>query len=199
MPRTAWAGLALAIAVACSGDTATTVDDETVEDATEVAQNRIAGTWKVELVEKRQRRFAIIAAALSAEPLRMSGVGKLDKAERDLFDTWQRKRGRDVREMEKKLRLTKARFVIGDGRITVRVDNDGIPESYGPVDYEILEGSDRRTVLRFDPGMGNGYETHTLLWTGPDAATDRITANGRALIELPWKRVSAPATPPTAD
>ncbi|MEM6927252.1 MAG: hypothetical protein AAF602_10000 [Myxococcota bacterium] len=193
MQRTAWAwlaGLALTVTIACSGETTTSDEAVTpeVEEPARVGADRLIGSWKVALKESRQRRLAIIDAALSSVPLRATELGKLGKDEKDLYETWARKKGRDVRTMEKKLRMTRSRYVFQDGRVTVQVNNDGIRESYGPVDYEVLESSDDRTVVRFDPGMGNGYETHTVLWAGADRGADRVTANGQGLIELPWIR-----------
>jgi len=188
---TMWALLTWAGVLGCAGSDPMAADDvvqASVEENGEPGA-RVEGTWKVELKDKRARRFAIIGAALSAEPLRVQGLGSLDRDEKDLYETWARKQGPEVRKMSKKLRMTRARYIVSEGRITVQVDNDGIIESYGPVDFDTLGSSDRTTVLRFDPGMGNGYETHTLIWAGNDKATDRVTANGQSLIELPWVRV----------
>lgn len=186
----------LALGVGCSTSTLEDVEEDSVEVEPEAAAtNEVAGTWQVKLVEARKRRLKIIRAALSSQPLREAGLGKLKKDEKDLYETWSRKQGQEARLMNRKLRVTKARFVIGEGQITVQVDDDGLVESFGPVSYEVLETAPDRTVLRFDPGMGNGFETHTLLWSGPDQATSRITANGKSFLEVPLVRVAGPPEP----
>ncbi|MEN0062035.1 MAG: hypothetical protein AAGA48_07760 [Myxococcota bacterium] len=184
----------------CASGTSVDIEPEDLEeiDPAKATQQTVEGTWRVELDDERKRRFAIIGAALSSEPLRTQGLGKLERDEKDLYETWSRKKGRDVRKMEKKLRMTRAHYVVAEGRVTVQVETDGLRESFGPVDYEVLETGSERTVFRFDPGMGNGYETHTVLWQGPDKGTDRVTANGLQLIELPLVREAKP-TPTSTD
>lgn len=181
----------------------TTTDEEEAAliDPVEAAKVQIGGTWRVEFPRERMaRRFKIIEAALSAEPLREQNLGKLSKDEKDLYETWSRKKGREVRKMKRKLNMAKARYVFAEGQVTVQVQDGDRREFFGPVAVDVLGTAPNRTELRFDPGMGNGFETHLLLWSGNDRATDKVTANGEQVIELEWVRESGPPAPtPPAD
>ena len=120
-----------------------------------------------------RRQLRIISAALSGQKKKKQRLGKLTPEEEELFKEWEGKKGPEVREIRKEIRYNKNYLIdITDSTVTVQF---GTEETHGPVDYEVVSATETNTTIRFDPGLGNGMETHSFEWTSPTKGVDHIT------------------------
>lgn len=153
----------------CSGSGAGDGDEIAYEEA-------LIGSWRVVPQEGEIRRLKVIDAAMSGQPDKTSALGDLTKAEKALFAEWSAKRGAEAENMKAELRfLAGAQLSFTEEQVTVQFGSN----TYGPADYAIL-GADKAGVqVRFDPGLGNGMETHDIQWTSADAGIDIISSTRR--------------------
>lgn len=155
-----WAG--------CAG-TSEANDDELHEEV-------IVGTWRVVPEAGELRNLKVIDAALSGQPDRKKALGDLTGDEEALFDEWSAKRGIPVENKKAELRfLEGAQLEFTEDQVTVSFGTD----KYGPADYAVMNATADSLQLRFDPGLGNGLETHDIEWKGKDAGVDHITSSRR--------------------
>jgi hypothetical protein len=164
--------------LACSGATTPTTDTPTTEPAPAPApadpKTKLVGTWKLIPEEQKLRQLRIIDAALSGRAQKVEKLGDLTPDEQKLFDQWKDKKGDEVKDMKARLRfLRNCTFDFTDKQVTIRFGED---ETYGPVDYTITNATDTNTTVTFDPGLGNGVETHSIDWQSDGKGVDNISA-----------------------
>ncbi len=70
--------------------------------------------------------------------------------------------------------MKQCKLTFTDSKATV---NFGKDESFGPVKYKIKSATDDKIVLQFDPGLGNGTETHTITWQSDKKGTNQISSS----------------------
>ncbi|MEQ1567832.1 MAG: hypothetical protein ABMA64_19485 [Myxococcota bacterium] len=148
---------------------------------------RHLGTWRMGPSEERARELKIIDAALSDKPQKVQRLGTLTPDEQKLFDRWVGKPEAETEGVRRELRLLRKSTVSFDQKqVTVSF---GEQETFGPVPYEQVEVTDTSTVVRFDPGMNNGLETHKITWVDDKNAVDVIIdPDGHALGEVQLTR-----------
>jgi hypothetical protein len=160
--------------LACSGETGTTdvaTPTPTPPPAPADPAQKIVGTWRMVPEEAELRRLKVIDAALSGKAQKKEKLGKLTAEEEKLFKEWENKQGPEVKAMKAQLKFAKGcQFTFTDKTVTVNFDD----EKFGPVDYTVVSATDANTTLKFDPGLGNGTETHSIDWTSDTRGTDHI-------------------------
>lgn len=145
---------------------APTPDPEPADPAT-----KIVGTWRMIPDEAKLRELKIIDAAISGKPQKKEKLGDLTKEEQKLFDDWEDKKGPEVKAKKAEIRFMKGcQFVYTDSQVTVKFDE----EAFGPVSYTVVSATDANLTLRFDPGLGNGVETHSIDWESDTRGLDHI-------------------------
>lgn len=144
---------------------------------------RVVGTWRMVPTEDRLRELKIVDAAMSGKPQKKEKLGKLSDTEEKLFKEWEGKKGDEAKQMKSELKFAKnCLFEFSDTQVTIKFGED---ETFGPIAYDVVSATDSSTVLKFDPGLGNGTETHTFAWDSPSKGTDHITAqDGREFTPL---------------
>jgi hypothetical protein len=169
--------VALAIGVpmlACSGMPTTTTDVATEEPETPAAGNKLVGTWKMMPTEERLRELKIIDAAISGKAQKRERLEPLSAEEESLFKEWEGKKGDEVKTIKSEMRFMRnSQFDFTDTEVTVHFGED---EKFGPVVYEVVSTTDTNTTIKFDPGLGNGVETHSFTWESDTKGVDNITA-----------------------
>jgi hypothetical protein len=187
-------GLSLAVGlptVACMGDSSETPneapaggDDDAGEDD---AASKIVGKWQMQPDKSELRNLMIIDAALSGKPKKKDKLGKLSGTEQALFNEWKGKKGAEADFMKAQIKLLKGyQLTFTSSQVTVKFG----PDSFGPVSYTVKSASDSGLTVTFDPGLGNGVETHKITWSGDGRGTDNIsTASGQTFIPLNLKRM----------
>jgi hypothetical protein len=163
--------------LACSGgattDAATDVAKPEPPDEAD-PKKRIVGTWRMIPTEDRLRELKIIDAAISGKPQKKEKLGKLSDAEDKLFKEWENKKGEEAKAMKNELKFVKnCLFEFTDSQVTIKFGED---ETFGPIGYTVVSATDTNTTLKFDPGLGNGMETHSFDWDGPTKGVDHIKA-----------------------
>lgn len=136
----------------------------------------LAGTWKMVPDEARLRELKIIAAATSKDA-KVERLGDLTPQEQAIFDEWAKKKGKEVEEKLHELTLARNYLVVfTDTEVTLQYGT----ERFGPFPYTLVSQTDTNTTISFDPGFGNGVETHALDFSAPARGTDTVTtANGQ--------------------
>lgn len=187
-------GLVAAWSLACGGGSDAPVSapqvDEQAPAPVEVEPVRSAvqldGTWQIRPVDDELRRLRVIDAAFKGKQAR-ERLGTMTGEEQNLYREWKQKKGDDLAQMKSQLKFMKnCKFEFKGESVTVRFDD----ETHGPVAYTVLSSSDQQTVLTFDPGLGNGVETHSISWDTPNKGTNDITSvSGEAFIPLVIKRM----------
>lgn len=129
----------------------------------------------------------VIDAAFKGKQAR-ERLGQMTGEEQDLYREWKQKKGDAVAQMKSQLKFMKnCNFEFSGGSVTVRFD----AETHGPVAYTVVSSSDQQTVITFDPGLGNGVETHSISWDSANKGTNNITGtNGESFIPLVIKRMN---------
>ena len=158
--------------LACSGGTATdaTTPPDPVPDKADPA-NKLVGVWRMIPEESELRRLKVIDAALSGKAQKKEKLGKLTAEEERLFKEWEKKEGAEAKAMKAQLRFAKGcQFTFTDKQVTVAFDE----EKFGPMDYTIVSATDSNTTIKFDPGLGNVTETHSIDWTNDTKGVDHI-------------------------
>jgi hypothetical protein len=175
--------LVAGLLAACSGSETADPVPAPPSAAVAVPESHHLGTWRATPNEKRRRQLKIIDAALSGRPHPREQLGDLTGDEQALFDAWVGRRGPEVAAMHAEIRRMRSlglAFSADEVAVTVA----GEP-GRSAVPYERVAIEPDRTVLSFDPGLGNGVETHTITWTGDGRGIDtRTAADGTALDEL---------------
>ena len=163
--------------LACSGTTTPTTDTPAVEPAPAPAtdpKTKLVGTWKMMPDEKNLREMKIIDAAMSGRTQKIEKLGDLTPDEQKLLDEWKNKSGDETKDMKAQLRfLRNCTFDFTDKQVTIHFGED---ETYGPVDYAVTNATDTNTTVTFDPGLGNGTETHSIDWQADGKGIDNISA-----------------------
>ena len=167
---------------ATDGATDTVVTPEQPEPSADPAK-RVVGTWRMVPTEERLRELKIVDAAMSGKPQKKEKLGKLSDSEEKLFKEWEGKKGDDAKAMKSELKFAKnCLFEFSDTQVTIKFGED---ETFGPIAYDVVEATDKTTTLKFDPGLGNGTETHRFEWDSPSKGTDHIKAeDGREFTPL---------------
>lgn len=170
--------MTLAVAVvppmlACSGETTTDAATPTPTPPPEPADPaaKIIGNWHMVPEEAELRRLKIIDAALSGKAQKKEKLGKLSSDEERLFKEWENKSGPEVKAMKAQIRFAKGcKFIFTDKDVTVAFDD----EKFGPSPYTVVSATESNTTLKFDPGLGNGVETHSIEWQSDSRGIDHI-------------------------
>lgn len=195
-------GVAICIGLpilACTGGGETTTDaatdaapqpnPEPVPAADPAA--RLVGNWRMLPPEDKLREMKIIAVAISDNPKQkekqLEKLGKLNADEQRLFNEWEKKSGPEVKAKKQEIRFTKnTDFEFTDKTVTIRFGEDDVN---GPFNYTVVSATDSNTTVTFDPGFGNGLETHSFDWSSPTEGTDNITsASGNSFFPLTVKK-----------
>lgn len=146
------------------------------EDPEEALAAKVVGTWQARPPDIEIRRLKVIEAAMAGQPGKKQALGDLTNAESTLFDEWAAKRGPAAQNMKAELRFMEGAVLeFTDTQATVRLGGN----VYGPADYELVSATEAGVQLRFDPGLGNGIETHDITWNGPDLGIDVIATTRR--------------------
>ncbi|MBX2799395.1 MAG: hypothetical protein KTR31_17095 [Myxococcales bacterium] len=176
----------LSVAVAClwissSGCMGMGADPEGSTDVDDVAaKERIVGIWRIVPPDADLRRFKVIDAAISGRPDRKANLGELSVTETGLFETWSKKKGKELKDMRAQLRFLKgSQFEFTEEQVTVQFGSD----RFGPVDYTVVSDSPDKTVVTMDPGLGNGLETHTYSWTDENRGTVQVKSEQSGAFE----------------
>ena len=160
-------------------------DEEKKEEKKEEAkpESKIIGSWQMRPPQSEMRKFKIIDAAVSGNPKKKQDLGQLQGDEKKLFDEVAGMKGPEKKNMQNMLKLMKQnKFVFTESDVTVQF---GADEKFGPVKYTVVSASDSAITVKFDPGLGNGTETHAITWKGENKGTDQITAsNGAEFLPL---------------
>jgi hypothetical protein len=164
--------------LACSGgagtDGATDAVTPTPNPEPADPAKKIVGTWRMVPTEARLRELKIIDAAISGKPQKKEKLGKLSADEEKLFKEWEGKKGDEAKDMKFQLKFAKnCLFEFTDSQVTVKFGED---ETFGPVGYTVVSATDSNTTVKFDPGLGNGTETHSFDWDSPTKGVDHIKA-----------------------
>ena len=171
--------VALSILLAVGGGLVACSEAEPVaemEQAEVEIRGRLAGEWRLVPAETELRRLKVIRAAMSGNPAQKDELGKLSKAEQSELERWSQARGPVAENMKAQLRYVEnALLSFTDRHVSVKLGSD----VYGPVDYEVEQAGQDSAVLRFDPGLGNGLETHHVRWGSDMQGTDRIETERR--------------------
>lgn len=173
--------------LACSGggdvatDGTTTPDPVPAPKADDPAK-KVVGTWRMVPPEEELRRLKVIDAALSGKPQKKEKLGSMTADEKALFNEWSGKKGAEAQAMKGQIRFSKnCQFTFTDSQVTVKFED----ESFGPVNYSVVSATDNNTTVKFDPGLGNGTETHSITWESASKGVDLITAeNGSTFFPL---------------
>lgn len=132
----------------------------------------IVGTWRMIPDERRLRELKIIDAAVSGKEVKRARLGDLTPQEQALFDGWVGKKGKEVAQKEKELEHLRSYLIeVTPAEITLRFGE----EVFGPVPYTTVSETPTNVTLAFDPGLGNGVETHSWEFTSATRALDRVT------------------------
>ncbi|MFT4621455.1 MAG: hypothetical protein ACI8PZ_000107 [Myxococcota bacterium] len=180
--------------IACMGGADVEVgggdEDDGGDDKKEAAtpESKVIGTWQMRPPSDQMRNFKIIDAALSGKPAKLEKLGKLKGAEQTLFDEVKGMKGPEKKMMMNQLKFMKqSKLIFTKSDVTVQF---GADEKFGPVKYTVSSATDSKISVKFDPGLGNGTETHTITWKSADKGVDQITAsNGTEFIPLDIGRV----------
>ncbi|MEZ4238773.1 MAG: hypothetical protein R3F59_22000 [Myxococcota bacterium] len=170
------AGVALTVGIpilACSGAGET---DGTTTDGTETPAegNRLVGNWRMMPDDDQLRQLKIIGAAMSGKKEKKDRLGDLTKDEQQLFKEWEGKKGDEAKAMKQLIKFTKGcEFDFTEDQVTIHFGKD---EQFGPVSYEIVSSDDANTTIKFDPGLGNGTETHSFDWESATKGVDHISS-----------------------
>ena len=158
--------------LACSGGAATDAETPTTPEPDKAnPANKLVGVWRMIPEETELRRLKVIDAAISGKAQKKEKLGKLTAEEEKLFKEWEKKEGPALKEMKAQLRFARGcQFTFTDTEVTVAFDE----EKYGPVAYTVVSATDVNTTIRFDPGLGNGTETHSIDWTSATKGVDHI-------------------------
>jgi hypothetical protein len=192
--RRALLGLGLGIAVlgptlACSGTTGEPADPAKDAPAPAPAPpdpaKKIVGKWRMGIDESQQRRYKVIDAALAKGDGKKERLGDLSGEEQRLFDEWDAKdkKSPEVKAMRQEIRLTRgSRFNFTDTSVSA---DFGGEDAFENVPYKVVSATDQQITLSFDPGLGNGTETHVITWNSDSAGVDNITgADGKTFLPL---------------
>jgi hypothetical protein len=146
----------------------------------------IVGTFQMLPPEEELRKLKVINAAINGKGDAKAKLGKLTKEEEALFKEWEGKKGPEVKGMRSQIKFMRGtQFTFTDSQVTVQFGD----EKFGPVSYEVVTATDSRTVVKFDPGLGNGMETHDITWKSADRGIDNITgAESGSFIPLEVRR-----------
>lgn len=191
-------GVALCIGLpilACTGSTpatdavtdgTTTPPVPTPEPAADPSK-RLVGTWNMLPPEDELRRMKVIDAAITGNPQKKEKLGKFTPEEQKLFNEWEKKSGPEVKAMKNQIRFTKGtNFEFTDTQVTIRFGADDVN---GPFPYSVINATDANTTVTFDPGFGNGLETHAFTWENPTKGIDNISgADGKTFVPLTVKK-----------
>jgi len=190
------AGLAFAIGaptIACMGgdEVAEDGDEDGTDDGEdgeeEEAGNRMVGTWQMQPDENSLRELRVIDAVLNPSPAKKKGLEPLTAEDQKIFKEWKNKKsGPEADLMRAQIKFMKgSQFTFTDDQVTVAFGSEKMPA----VDYTVESDSDKKTVLKFDPGLGNGMETHAITWKSKDKGIDNIsTAGGQEFLPLDIKK-----------
>ncbi len=186
--RSALLGLGVGLAVvlpalACGGGTETT-DGGATDGATTPAPapaaadpaKKIVGKWRMGLSEAEARRYKVIDAAVSKGAAKKERLGDLTAEEQKLFDEWSKKdkKSDEVKNVKQEIRLARgSRFNFTDS--TVSADFSG-EDAFENIPYKVVSATDTQLTMTFDPGLGNGLETHVITWKSDTSGVDDITA-----------------------
>jgi hypothetical protein len=188
-------GIALCIGVpllACTGggtpatdaatDVATPTPTPTPEPAADPAK-RLVGTWRMVPPDDELRKLKIMDAAISGKPQKKEKLGTLTAEEQKLYNEWTNKKGPDLQAAKQAIKFAKScTFDFTDTQVTVKFGDD---DTNGPFPYSVVSATDTNTTIKFDPGFGNGMETHSFAWESPTKGVDNITgADGKAFFPL---------------
>ena len=148
---------------------------------------QLDGTWQIRPVDQELRRMRVIDAAFKGNKAREK-LGQMTGEEQSLYREWRQKKGAEADQMKSQLKFMKnCEFEFQGSQITVRFD----AETHGPVPYTLVSSSNQQTVISFDPGLGNGAETHRIDWSSKDKGTNNITGvDGSSFIPLVIKRLN---------
>jgi hypothetical protein len=187
-------GVALCIGVpllACTGGT--TATDAATDVATptptpppvpaEDPAKRLVGNWRMVPPDDEVRKLKIMDAAISGKPQKKEKLGNLTPEEQKLFNEWEGKKGPEKQAAMQVIKFAKSCFFeFTDTQVTVKFGDDDVN---GPFPYTVVSATDAATTIKFDPGFGNGMETHVFTWESPTKGVDNITgADGKAFFPL---------------
>lgn len=193
-------GLAICIGLpilACTGSTTTTdtptdaVVAPTPEPPAADPAARLVGTWRMMPPEDKLRQMKVISAAIAEKPAQkekqLEKLGKLNADEQKLFNEWEKKSGPEVKAIKQEIRFSKnTNFEFTDKQVTIRFGEDDVN---GPFNYSVVSATDSNTTVTFDPGFGNGVETHSFDWTSPTEGVDNISgSSGQIFFPLTVKK-----------
>lgn len=190
--RVSWvvaATLVFTWSLACTGGATVPPTDQQVDAPKEPGPERkIVGNWRFGKSEEEMRRLRIIDAAISKKPQKRERLGDLTPDEQALFDEWKDKSGKEVREVRQEIRYSKnSQFHFTDHAVSAEFGGE---EGFQDVPYEVVSATDQQLTLRFDPGLGNGVETHVISWSSETTGVDDITdAQGKKFAPLDILRI----------
>jgi hypothetical protein len=185
-------GLAVFVGVptiACTGSTEV-VDDGAADDDggkdkkkdAATPESKIVGTWQMRPPADQLRNFKIMDAALSGKAQKKQKLGKMSGAEQQLFEQVKGMKGAEKKMVNAQLKFMKqSQFTFSDSDVTVQF---GADEKFGPVKYTVVTASDDGITMKFDPGLGNGMETHAITWTNAKKGVNKISAGGQDFTAL---------------
>jgi hypothetical protein len=144
--------------------------------------NKMLGNWRIVPPESELRNLKVINAAIGGKPQQKERLGTMTADEQAVFNEWKAKKGPEVEAMRAQLKFLKnCHFEFTDTQVTVIFED----EKFGPVSYTTVSSTDANTTVKFDPGLGNGTETHSIDWKGDGKGTDNIsTASGGTFFPL---------------
>ncbi|HHO53797.1 MAG TPA: hypothetical protein ENK18_23720 [Deltaproteobacteria bacterium] len=155
-----------------TGDEVVTDDGDGDGDDSEIT-SRLVGDWH--MVPQDLRRYRIIQAALSGKPAAKKKLN-LKKEEEALFDEWAAATGQKAEDMRAEIKYKKETlFTFTDSQATVTLAGD----KFGPVDFTVVSADGDNIVLTFDPGLGNGMETHSISLSDDNNGVNVITSTER--------------------
>jgi hypothetical protein len=144
---------------------------------------RLVGTWRMVPPDTELRKLKIMDAAISGKPQKKEKLGDLTAEEQKLYKEWEGKKGPDLQAAKQAIKFAKScTFEFTDSQVTVKFGEDDVN---GPFPYTKVDATDAQTVIKFDPGFGNGMETHTFVWESPTKGVDNIAgADGKTFFPL---------------
>lgn len=164
--------------LACMGVGETTGDQAPTDGAGGGGEDaeittKLVGDWH--MVPQDLRRYKIIQAALSGKPAAKKKLN-LKKEEEALFEEWAAATGQKAEDMRAEIKYKKETlFTFTEGQATVTLAGD----KFGPVDFTVVSSSDDNIVLTFDPGLGNGMETHNITLSDNNNGVNLINSTER--------------------
>lgn len=191
-PRRPLLFVALALAVgipvlACGGGP--DVPEVVVAPPDEAA--RLVGRWQLKPDPETVRMLKVIDAAISGRKDKRKNLGQFTDDEQRLFEQWEGKKGEDIKVVKGRIRFASGVDVefAQDRQVTLRfADGKSKASTFGPVPYEVVEAATDQVTVRFDPGLGNGPETHTIVWRSETEGLDTVTVEGQEPFPLLLER-----------